>query len=78
MFPWERGWKDTVLLNDDEAVEVLIVFDRYEGRYLLHCHKLEHEDHGMMMNFIVSRTPERAAAIADNERLFGPLCLAGG
>jgi FtsP/CotA-like multicopper oxidase with cupredoxin domain len=78
VFPWEGGWKDTVLLNDDEAVEVLIVFDRYEGRYLLHCHKLEHEDHGMMMNFIVSRTPERAAAIADNERLFGPLCLAGG
>lgn len=74
VMPWETGWKDTVLLQEGEAVEVLIVFDRYEGRYLLHCHKLEHEDHGMMMNFVVSRDPETAEARAASERLFGPLC----
>ncbi len=53
VFPWERGWKDTVLLNDREAVEILIRFDGYGGRYLIHCHKLEHEDQGMMSNFVV-------------------------
>lgn len=53
VFPWERGWKDTVLLQDGETVEVLIRFDAYRGRYLLHCHKLEHEDMGMMSNFVV-------------------------
>lgn len=53
VLPWERGWKDTVLLEDGETVEVLIRFDAYRGLYLLHCHKLEHEDMGMMANFIV-------------------------
>jgi FtsP/CotA-like multicopper oxidase with cupredoxin domain len=53
LFPWEQGWKDTVLLNDRETVEILIRFDGYPGRYLMHCHKLEHEDQGMMTNFEV-------------------------
>jgi len=53
VFPWERGWKDTVLLHDNESVEVFIRFDGFRGRYLIHCHKLEHEDMGMMANFDV-------------------------
>jgi FtsP/CotA-like multicopper oxidase with cupredoxin domain len=53
IFPWERGWKDTVLLDDRETVDVRIRFDTYRGLYLLHCHKLEHEDMGMMANFEV-------------------------
>ncbi len=53
IFPWEQGWKDTVLLQDGETVEVLIRFDGYKGLYLMHCHKLEHEDMGMMANFEV-------------------------
>jgi FtsP/CotA-like multicopper oxidase with cupredoxin domain len=53
VFPWERGWKDTVLLENGETVEVLIRFEAYRGLYLLHCHKLEHEDMGMMSNFEV-------------------------
>jgi len=36
-----------------ETVDVLIRFDGYRGLYLLHCHKLEHEDMGMMTNFEV-------------------------
>ncbi|HEX6847477.1 MAG TPA: multicopper oxidase domain-containing protein, partial [Chitinophagaceae bacterium] len=52
-YPWENGWKDTVLLEDGETVEVLIRFEKYRGVYLLHCHKLEHEDMGMMANFEV-------------------------
>jgi len=53
LFPWESGWKDTVLLEDRETVEILIRFGGYSGEYLLHCHKLEHEDMGMMSNFVV-------------------------
>ncbi len=53
LFPWEAGWKDTVLLEDGETVEVLIRFDHHTGTYLMHCHKLEHEDMGMMLNFQV-------------------------
>jgi FtsP/CotA-like multicopper oxidase with cupredoxin domain len=53
LFPWESGWKDTVLLEDGETVEVLIRFEGYRGQYVMHCHKLEHEDMGMMSNFMV-------------------------
>lgn len=52
LFPWENGWKDTVLLADRETVEVLIRFDR-PGLYVIHCHQLAHEDQGMMSNFRV-------------------------
>ena len=51
--PWERGWKDTVLVGQAETVEVLLRFDKFRGLYMLHCHNLEHEDAGMMMNFKV-------------------------
>ncbi|MER2999514.1 multicopper oxidase family protein [Pontibacter populi] len=53
VFAWEAGWKDTVLLEDRETVTVLIRFDNFVGRYVMHCHKLEHEDMGMMANFEV-------------------------
>lgn len=53
LFPWESGWKDTVLLNDKETVDILIAFTGYQGHYVMHCHQLEHESMGMMTNFEV-------------------------
>jgi spore coat protein A len=44
----ERGWKDTVAIEDGEEVDVIIRWSGYKGRYLLHCHNFEHEDHSMM------------------------------
>ncbi|WP_353144539.1 multicopper oxidase domain-containing protein [Paracoccus sp. (in: a-proteobacteria)] len=72
--PWERGWKDTVLKWAPEQVDILVRFDTYEGRYLLHCHKLEHEDGGMMLNFVVGKDPEAALEKARIEALYGPIC----
>ncbi len=57
VFAWETGWKDVVLVNDGETVSVLIKFDEYAGEYLMHCHNLEHEDMGMMANFLVVDHP---------------------
>ncbi|GMU96321.1 multicopper oxidase domain-containing protein [Ignavibacterium album] len=48
--PNDKGWKDTVLVNPNETVSVLVKFVDYSGTYLLHCHNLEHEDDGMMIN----------------------------
>lgn len=44
----EIGWKDTVAIEDGEEVDVIVRWSGYRGRYLLHCHNLEHEDHSMM------------------------------
>jgi FtsP/CotA-like multicopper oxidase with cupredoxin domain len=47
----ETGWKDTVALDGGEEALVLIRFEQFRGRYMLHCHNLEHEDHAMMSRF---------------------------
>lgn len=52
----ERGWKDTVLLSSWEKVRVAMKFDQYDGEFLMHCHNLEHEDEGMMANFMIATT----------------------
>jgi blue copper oxidase len=50
IYPYERGWKDTVLLMPGEEVEALVRFDAYRGIFPLHCHNFQHEDLGMMLN----------------------------
>ena len=47
----EKGWKDTVLVMPGEKVKVITTFSQFKGKYVLHCHNLEHEDSGMMLNF---------------------------
>ena len=49
----ELGLKDTVRVNPHEVVDLLVRFDAYAGRYMYHCHILEHEDHDMMRPFVV-------------------------
>jgi spore coat protein A len=51
--PYNSGWKDTVNLDNGGDVELLMKFDSYEGKYVFHCHNLEHEDMMMMANFEV-------------------------
>ncbi|HEY2195419.1 MAG TPA: multicopper oxidase domain-containing protein [Actinomycetospora sp.] len=51
--PHERfGWKDTVRVFPNELVAVAIRFDLL-GKYVYHCHILEHEDNEMMRSFLV-------------------------
>jgi spore coat protein A len=51
---YDAGWKDTVDISPSESVEVAVRFTDYPGRYLLHCHNLEHEDMAMMAAFQTS------------------------
>jgi FtsP/CotA-like multicopper oxidase with cupredoxin domain len=44
----ERGLKDTIRVNPNEIVEIAVRFTTYSGRYMYHCHILEHEDRDMM------------------------------
>ncbi|GAB3946724.1 multicopper oxidase family protein [Kribbella albertanoniae] len=49
--PYDAGWKDTVDVRPAEVVEVLVKFTAHKGKYLIHCHNLEHEDMAMMAAF---------------------------
>src|SRR5712671_4912577 len=53
----ERGLKDTIRVNPNEIVEIAVRFTTYSGRYMYHCHILEHEDRDMMRPF-VTMAPE--------------------
>ena len=51
--PEEMGWKDTVRADPAMVTRIIIPFDGYHGRYVWHCHILEHEDNEMMRPFEV-------------------------
>jgi suppressor of ftsI len=54
---YELGWKDTVLVANAEIVHVIMRFPEFSDAntpYMYHCHILEHEDMGMMGQFIVT------------------------
>jgi len=46
--PEERGWKDTIVCPPGQATRIIIPFLGEPGRYVWHCHMLEHEDNEMM------------------------------
>ena len=48
----EQGLKDTIRVNPNEIVEIDVRFTKYCGRYMYHCHILEHEDRDMMRPFV--------------------------
>ena len=49
----EGGWKDTVLVMPGESVKIIKPFQDFKGLFMYHCHNLEHEDMGMMRDFLV-------------------------
>ena len=64
----DRGWKDTIRVNPSELTTIAVPFRDYApddtapdsgsaigmtGRYVYHCHILEHEDHEMMRPYVV-------------------------
>jgi FtsP/CotA-like multicopper oxidase with cupredoxin domain len=50
--PYDHGWKDTLDLYPAQSAEILVRFTDYAGRFVFHCHNLEHEDMAMMADFI--------------------------
>lgn len=54
-----KGYKDTVHIPPSETVRIIVKMSDYadpDGKYMFHCHFLEHEDAGMMGQFIVEET----------------------
>ena len=55
--PQDLGWSDTVLVWPGETVRIAVDFSHDfvgDQMYMFHCHNLEHEDQGMMMNVKVA------------------------
>jgi spore coat protein A, manganese oxidase len=55
--PGEAGWKDTVQAHSRMVTRIIVPFAGYTGRYVWHCHILEHEDNEMMRPYEVVAAP---------------------
>ncbi|HEY3141650.1 MAG TPA: multicopper oxidase domain-containing protein, partial [Acidimicrobiales bacterium] len=56
-----RGWKDTVPVLPGKPMRLIMEFTDYTDPntpYMFHCHVLQHEDQGMMGQFVVVRPGE--------------------
>ena len=51
--PNELGWKDTVQCPTGMITRIIVRFEGFPGKYLYHCHILEHEANDMMRPFEV-------------------------
>ena len=53
----EAGWKDTVRAHARMVTRIIVPFTGFPGRYVWHCHILEHEDNEMMRPYDVIAAP---------------------
>jgi len=53
--PWEDCLKETFFLYPNEKILLAGHFSDYTGKFVIHCHMLDHEDHGLMGQFQVVR-----------------------
>ncbi len=63
--PWEDCLKETFFVYPGERILLAGHFSDYTGKFVIHCHMLDHEDHGLMSQFEVverGRAPDGARA----------------
>ena len=52
--PYEKdAWKDVFNLGPNETLDIIGEFGPHLGKYMIHCHNLQHEDCDMMTQFEV-------------------------
>jgi FtsP/CotA-like multicopper oxidase with cupredoxin domain len=49
--PLETGRKDVIQLRGRDQVEIFMRFRDFTGKYLIHCHNMNHEDTTMMVRW---------------------------
>jgi len=67
-FAWELGPKDVFYTGEGESVTALMQFATRrngEGKYMIHCHNLTHEDNDMMVQFSVGNPGDNDPVSAD-------------
>ena len=52
-------WKDTMFIKANYKVVMRTKYERFAGRFVMHCHILDHEDQGMMENIWILKPGEK-------------------
>jgi len=58
--PWEDCLKETFFVYPGERILVAGHFADHLGKFVVHCHMFDHEDHGLMSQFEVVRPEKRS------------------
>ena len=53
--PWEDCLKETFFVFPGERILIAGRFSDHPGKFVIHCHMFDHEDHGLMSQFQVVR-----------------------
>jgi len=64
------GWKDTIFVPPGSTARLALRFSDYADPnypYMLHCHRLRHEDRGMMSQFVVVEPGQSAGSPSDHQ-----------
>ena len=57
-----RSWKDVVNIPKHGTARFVVRYATHPGKWMFHCHILDHEDHGMMGILEVTGAPESRSA----------------
>ncbi len=64
---YEEGWKDTLFIGQNQTVSFIAKFDGFASEtnpFMYHCHFSNHEDEGLMGQFVVKNNATEALAIS--------------
>ncbi len=64
---FEDGWKDTLFIGQNQTVSFIAKFDGFASEtnpFMYHCHFSNHEDEGLMGQFVVKNNATEALAIS--------------
>ena len=71
-------WRDTYLVNLDRTTDLLTEYRAFTGTYVYHCHKLTHEDHGMMERIkVCDPKAESCDTLCSGGKCAWNACIAG-
>jgi hypothetical protein len=60
--PWEDCLKESFFINPGDTIHVAAHFSDHTGKFVIHCHMLDHEDHGLMDQFEIVSSAARQPA----------------
>lgn len=53
--PEDWVWRDTLMVLSGQTLKIRMEFNEFDGRTVMHCHNLDHEDQGMMQQILISK-----------------------
>jgi L-ascorbate oxidase len=64
-------WKDTIFIKAKYRIVMRTKYERFAGRFVMHCHILDHEDQGMMENIEIVAPGQKPLSASQPDAMDG-------